>query len=297
MPGEHPNRVKVRNYVKDCCDEFIQNGLADSKFLSELHSGEEQKFWACVSEALIAHYLEGKQFGNPDKIGIGPDFLIINNQQRIWVEVVCPEPIDIPTEWCDADWGKAISFPHNEILLRWTSAIISKIDKLMGSARTGKSGYLASGLVGVSDAYVIAVNACRLKNGPFPELYGISRTPFAAEAVLPIGPYVIQIDNKSLKMSEGGLQYRPSIPKPNGSVVPAETFLDPNFAPVSAIWALQFDGGSAIGYIEPSLMIHNPYAKNPVPIGFFPTNEEYSIRIEEDKFILQKHSTGTPDAG
>ena len=75
FPGNHPRTVAVREHIGKACTEFVDSGLADSKFVSELTSGSDQKFWACVSEALIATLLRDKQIGQRKTVGAGPDFL------------------------------------------------------------------------------------------------------------------------------------------------------------------------------------------------------------------------------
>jgi hypothetical protein len=278
LPGDHTRAVAVREHIAKACVEFVESGRADSNFVIELTSESTQKFWARVSEALIALRLRDKQFGNRKTVGAGPDFLLMNGTQRIWVEVICPEPTGVPTEWLEPKSGEAISFPHQEILLRWTSAIKAKFERLVG--------YIASGVVAPEDAYVIAVNGCQLRSGPFPALFGISQFPFAAEAVFPVGPYQLQINRETLKVVERGHQHRPYLLNKNQAQVPALAFLSPMFNPVSAIWALDLNGGSAIGNSEPSAIIHNPNALNPVPVGFLPADHEYAATPVGDDLVL-----------
>ena len=288
LPGHHPHTVAVREHIAKVCAEFVESGRADPKFVIELTSDSTQKFWACVSEALIALRLRDKQFGNRKTIGAGPDFLLMNGTQRVWVEVICPEPAGVPMEWLEPKSGEAISFPHQEILLRWTSAIKAKSERLLGSEDGRQIGYITSGVVGPEDAYVIAVNGCRLRSGPFPALFGISQFPFAAEAVFPVGPYQLQINTESLQVVDRGYQHRPYLLNKNQAQVPALAFLNPRFNPISAIWALDLNGGSAIGNSEPSAIIHNPNALNPVPFGFLPVDYEYAATPVGDDLVLSK---------
>ena len=67
------------------------------------------------------------------------------------------------------------------------------------------------------------------------------------------------------------------------------TFLDPRFAPISAIWAVDLNGASVIGNSEPMVVIHNPFALNPIPVGFLPVDSEYvATPSGEDDFLLEK---------
>ena len=269
------------------CQAFEDSGLADPKFAGELVSGSDTKFWSCVSEALLAERLREKAFP-ARKPGHGPDLLVLSGNRKVWVECICPEPARLPDEWINIHPNTVGNFPHLAILLRWTSAIKEKAEKLLGSFDGQTPGYLAKGVVAPSDAYVIAVNGCRLRNGPFSALLGISQFPFAAEAVLPIGPYQLQINRVTAKVVERGHQVCFQVEKPNRSLVPTSMFLNPDFAAVSAIWAVELDGASAVGNHEPSAVIHNPLATNPVPVGFLNADDEYVAVKDWDEYIFSK---------
>ncbi len=290
FPGAHERTVAVRKHLLAACTDFVSSGLADPKFSSELGTGSDQKFWACISEALIAARLRNNIFGSREIQGKGPDFLVMDGDRKIWIEVICPEPTGVPVDWLNPQPNKAGSFPHEEILLRWTSAIKTKAEALIGSEDGKYLGYLNSNLVATEDAYVIAVNGCRLRSGPFPALIGISQYPFAVEAVFPVGPYELRIDRKSLKVVDSAHQHRPYVLNKNGAQVPAYTFLDPRFNPISAIWAVDLNGGSSVGNAEPMAVIHNPNASNRVPTGFLPADDEYVAVPQGEGFMLKKAS-------
>lgn len=273
-PGTE-QRETFRAEIMRVCSAFVSSGMADAKFESEITSGADGKFWSCLSEALIFEQIKDKSFPSRAHIGVGPDFLITDGNRRIWIEVICPEPSGIPKDWIEIQFDKGGSVPHNEILLRWTSAFKEKEQKLSGRPNSQSLGYLAEGIVSTDDSYVIAINGCQLRHGPFSALTGISQFPYAAESVFPIGPYQIRIDRETLKSVGSGHQERFFIPKPNGATVPTHAFLDPAYKMISAIWAVDFNGCGAIGNHQPSAIIHNPCAANPIPVGFLPASEEF----------------------
>lgn len=280
FPGKHRRTRVIQYYLMSICKNFVSSGLADPKFLSEITSGERQKFWACISEAFVPALLEGKEFGNRSKIGVGPDFLILDGRRKIWIEVVCPEPIGIPDDWLKMHHTRPWKFQlieplRNEILLRWTNAIKSKADKLIGDANKGLKGYLDSGIVRPEDAYVIAVNSCQLRNGQVPDICGISGHPYVIEAVFSIGPRQITYKIDTLEVIGKGHQYRPFVHNKNNAEVPTNIFQEPRFNGISAIWAMDLKGSIAIGNHEPIAIIHNPKAKNPIKQGFLNADIEY----------------------
>jgi len=281
----------IREEIANACNYFIKSGLADSNFTKELCSGSEKNFWSRVSEALLAARLKKIGLTPVPSHGGGPDYSVNNNGLKIWIEVICPEPTGLPLGWKEPEMGKVISFPHEQILLRWTSAIKEKAEKLLGSLDGTVKGYIEKGIVATGDAYVIAVNGRQLRSGnTFPELLGISQFPFAVEAVFAVGPYQIKIDRDTLKQTGAGHQHRPLISKPKGALVPAYTFLDVRFQPISAIWAVDIDGTSAIGNSEPMAVIHNPNATNPIPTGLLPAHDEYmATPIGAEEYELQRY--------
>ena len=287
FPGDG-RAALIREHLSDVCERFIRSGFADPKFESELTHGADDKFWSSLSEALVFRRICGMTLPRRVKVGIGPDFLLEAEGCRVWIEVICPGPSGVPSSWLQLQLNVATSMPHEEILLRWTSAIKEKTDKLVGSLE-GEPGYLQKGLVAHGDVYVIAVNGVRLRHGPFPSLTGISQFPFAAEAVFPIGPYQVRIDNESLEVVGSGHQHRIALNKPNGASVPTYAFLDPRSSAVSAVWAVDFNGGSVIGNSEPAAVIHNPNATSPLPFGFLPCEDEYAARhLSEDELLFER---------
>ncbi|MFT3800972.1 MAG: hypothetical protein QM766_07085 [Burkholderiaceae bacterium] len=295
LPGNYPRLAQIREYIEALCKQFVDSGRADPKFLKEIGSGSKQKFWACVSEAIVADRLSGCTFGSRERLGEGPDFLVLNGDRKIWIEVVCPQPTGLPADWSNSQQDTWVSLPHEQILLRWTSAIRAKAEALLGSEDGTKAGYLKSGLVHRDDAYVIAVNGCMLRrgDGDLPSLFGISRFPFAAEAVFPFGPVEVRLDRNSFEVLGQGHQVRPTIQKPNRSKVPTYTFLDKRFAPISAIWALDANGGAVIGNCDPMIVVHNPLATNPVPVGFLPAEADYVAVERGDHFELSAIRDGS----
>ena len=224
FPGDGPPSL-IRQALHRACIEFVASGWADRKFETELTGVSEDKFWACISEALVYQRLRDKCFPSRSNVGAGPDFLLEFEQKRIWVEVICPSPVGIPSDWLQIQTNQVTSMPHEAILLRWTSAFKEKSEKLAGSSDGKVRGYLEQGIVLPTDIYVIAVNGCRFRHGPFPALFGISQFPYAAEAVLPLGRYQIQIDRGTLQKVGEGHQQRFWIKKPNGASVPSHAFL------------------------------------------------------------------------
>ncbi len=66
------------------------------------------------------------------------------------------------------------------------------------------------------------------------------------------------------------------------------TFLEPRFRSISAIWAVDFNGGAAIGNSEPAVVVHNPHALNRVPPGFLSADDEYEAVADGAELVLTR---------
>jgi hypothetical protein len=95
-----------------------------------------------------------------------------------------------------------------------------------------------------------------------------------------------------LKVTGSGHQHRPIIKKPNGAEIAADTFFDPRFRHVSAIFAADLDGSHIIGNAKPTAVVHNPNAANPVPAGLLPANWDYVASEHGDEEYLLERRPG-----
>ena len=287
-PDGFHRRVAIREFLQRICARHIELELGDPNLATELCSGDEARYWQRLSEVLLAN--EMLDVGLPlTPSRDGPDFLMEIDGRKLWIEVICPQPTGIPQDWLDQPKGRAVGFPHEALLLRWTAAIKEKAEKLLGNTTTSAKGYIDKGVVGPNDAYVIAVNARLLRGPHFATITGISQFPFAVEAGFAVGPITITIDLDKNKAVGSGYQHRPIIRKPNGAAVPAHSFLDPTFKPVSAIWATDVDDSWVIGNMKPMAVVHNPLATNQLPTGLLPAQNEYVATANgPDEYVLDR---------
>lgn len=282
--GTSEGKRALREAAIAACAEHLNAGLVDANLAARLCATDDNTYWQALSEVMIALQLR-KSGIEPVHVEPGPDFLIELEGQRTWIEVICPSPNGIPHDWLAFESGKVQSVPHEAMLLRWTSAIKEKAEKLIGPPGEPAKGYLKKGIVRNGDAYVVAVNA-RLLRSRYPVLEGVSQFPFAVEATFSVGPYEITINRDTMETISSGHRHRPRIPKPNGAQVPADTFLDPRFAPISAIWATDMDECALRDRSVPMAVVHNPLATAPVLVGRLPSQTEYVAVSEGDVYRL-----------
>lgn len=264
LKGRYSENDRAYRYYEALYREYAASGLADATFDLQLTSGDEDRFWQRTWEMLLARHLrkQGHQLYSDEA---GPDFRFTFDDKIIHCEAIAPTAAGLPTEWLTPpgdDKFVVRMYPHEEILLRWTSAIKKKRDKLLGHIdRHGKyhRGYLETGHVAPDQPYVIAVNGCLLTDAPVCD--GISGLHSAVEAVFPVGPFKIPVSRDGA-LGKARRSYRPSIMKPNGSPISTDFFLDPCNRAVSAV--LGCCRKDDLNGLHP-IVIHNPLAVSPLP--------------------------------
>jgi type I restriction enzyme S subunit len=252
-----PNSPNYKASLVTLWEKYLALGLPNAHFVSQFTSGKKEVVFQRAWEMMVARHLDaqGHHLTTSDE---GPDFRFERENLTVWVEAISPEPKGLPAHWMEGpkpNEFKVGDFPHNEILLRWTSAFKEKWEKL------GK--YQEAGIVGEKDAYVIAINGCQL--GALPLHHGISRYPFAVEAVYCVGPVAININRNTGQMGKAFVTIRTNIQNANGASVPTSPFVDPTYSGVSAIMALTKDRSDDA--ILPIDVIHNHFARVPVANG------------------------------
>jgi len=256
-----PHSQRASEYYIALWKDFSTSGLADGHFVRELTSGEAGKFEQRIWEMVLARRLKsrGHSLASSDS---GPDFRLSYEGRTIWIEAISPTPKDVPAEWLAPPRldgkAEAVQVPFNAILLRWTASLKEKGEKL--------AIYKAKGIVADQDVYIIAIDPSQLTtNRPLDE--GASRLPFAVETVFPIGPIGIPISPDGKIAGKAIRTVRYSIENRNKARVPTDSFLNPDYAGVSAVVS-----ASTVFAPAESLrltLVHNPLARNRLPQGLF----------------------------
>jgi type I restriction enzyme S subunit len=297
LVNRFPNNPSLTDCLIDLHHRYADWGLKDTKFDQDFTDGEDEHFYSYLWEMLLASHFKniGLDISSADE---GPDFKIDLSGQTIWVEAICPAPTGLPDDWLRATQAGEIrvrSVPHEEMLLRWTAALKEKKEKLTGKRErdriTGtevvRPGYAAKGTVGQDDPYVIAVGACRLGQLETDLHLGISQLPYAVEAVFPVGPLEVVISRETMETVDTRHGHRLFIRKPSGAEVPTDSFLNPDYAGVSAILGSPAGLNAACGSKTPIAVVHNPLAISRLPVGIFGADEEYVAEDKGDHYELK----------
>jgi hypothetical protein len=285
LDKEFANDHASRHELLGLWETYLRLRLPNTDFVAEFTNGKKPSLAQRTWELLLASHLHerGHAITCPK---IGPDFRFELNGTVVWVEAVCPEPKDIPAHILDPLFEGAAPFPHKEMLLRWTTAIYAKWDKL--------NSYLKKGIVAPNDAYVIAVNGRQLSS--FPETRGISRMPFGVEAVFPVGPLAVKVDRETGRLGEAFISNRFHITNANNADIPTTFFVNPAHSGVSALIGCAQDRrhGSSLKLH----VVHNPLAAVQLPIGSIGGSDDEWLATpvpgQADEFELQQANAPAP---
>lgn len=277
------NRGQLLTSLSDLFDRFHDLGLADPHFSQILARGNDNEHQQRVAEMLLAKHLWDHGFTLTSSRE-GPDFRASKENFSTWIELVTPEPVGIDASWLAPRQTGVWSYPHREIALRYTSALKEKHEKLVGR-KESRPGYLKKGIVGAADPYVIAINQ-HLLQGSFRTLHGISQIPTACEVLYGVGPQQVHVHPATGQAECLDHSHRPGLSKARAdggiAIVPAEAFLSKDYAPVSAVFALDLQEEALVTPIlgtqskcHLTAVVHNIGAVNQLPHHFLPSQEHW----------------------
>lgn len=252
-----PDHEPTRSFLLDTWKEFNHEGLAKGNFVSDLISKYDSNLFQRLWEMVLALHLI-KQGFKIQSHESGPDFSFEIEGRRVWIEATAPEPCDAIRERYNRQGGPV---PHEQILLRWTSALANKRERFLK--------YRKKGTVQGSDICIIGVNGHMLH-----ETRGISMLPYAVEAVFPVGPLAVNINKRTLEHSELYNSERRFVRKPSGANVSTDSFLNQENRYISAIVGCSNCWTPLPEYHEMSI-VHNPFADNRFPDKQFGAKFEY----------------------
>lgn len=284
-PDARPHyRQQVLGHLGDLFGRFVEAGLADPTFGKQLAEGDHFLHEQRLAEMLLADHLWSLGFDLSSSCA-GPDFFVSKDGMSAWIELITPQPTGIDPGWLASPQVGVWSYPHREIALRYTAAIKEKHTKLVG-AQGG--GYLANGLVRPDQPYIIAVNQ-HLLQGSFRTLDGISQIPAACEVLFAVGPQQLHLDRETGAVVDHDHDHahRPSLVKTANVGVPADSFFNPGYAPVSAVLAVDLvlekfvtaDPDHRLMKDHLSTVAYNPLASNPITPRWLPADSHWTAQM------------------
>jgi type I restriction enzyme S subunit len=278
------DREDICNPMLKAWKNFDVLGVADSTFETAFSSGDNEKLYQRLWEMNLGLHLSslGGSLSSKDK---GPDFNLQIDGKTIWVEAVCPTPSGISEKYISPlkdDEIRVVKCPSDEILLRWTQGLSDK-KKQFDNYMDSTDGKIP--IVGNNDLNVIAINGCQL--GFHSHDCSPSLQHSIVVVTVPIGGMKIIIDRKTLKQTGNEWSYRDKIIKNNGSSVPTDTFLNPDYSYISAAIGSVFTFDNNGDLRDRMVLVHNPNAVNPLPEKILKVDKEYVIEDDGETISLK----------
>ncbi len=238
----------IRAFVEDLWTRYQPSH--DLHFLQDAKSNFHQRFW----EMYLFAALQDIELDPKKGKGAGPDFSVVLDGRIFWIEAVAPRKGDGPDQVPEFDWRskEARRSPHDEIQLRYASAILDKARKW--------PIWISKGYVAPGDGFVVAVNGRSCND------FRDGNPPLFVRACLGIGPPAMVLDRTTGKVVDGFYTFCDAITKKNGEAVSTGPFLDDSFSAVSGVLhSLAYYGFRPTSLLEGMEFLHNPMAVVSIP--------------------------------
>ena len=252
----------------------IYEPYADRHFRQDAREHFLQRYWEMyLTVALIERGIKPVRVS-----GTGPEFYFQHAGRRVWVEAIAPGP-GRGKDRVPEDLSKhGFSVPTEKILLRYTSALTAKRDKLLEDRKRG--------IITPQDAYILAINCREI---PHAWLGGV--IPYVIQAFLPFGPLSLTFNIRTMQVTGRHFERREAVSKRSGTLVSTKPFLEPSFAGVSAIIHSAVDAANAPVVLGADFFVlHNPMATVRVPIGLFSHWKQFVFANDRVTVIDPNHT-------
>lgn len=254
--------------------------ILDKKFKSQI----KKDFPASFAELYVATTFRCRYGCRVEHGGDkGPDFYLPDKNLHCEVTTITngekglnaiPDPVD----------GEVYQTPERQIMLRLTSAIRAKFDKIRQ--------YINEGLIGNHEPVIVVVSA----NGIFERIpfYAEGDFPPVVKALFPVGKPVLWIGVNSGVVGRIDYPYRGSVSKETKDgekEIETDYFVKDEWSFISAVIysfadVRDCEDFSVLG--NDFIVVHNPLAVNPIDLAFFEGAVHFHAVLNDDGFSLGK---------
>jgi type I restriction enzyme S subunit len=262
--------LKGKEFMEELWEQYYE--YADKDFPQKLSEDFHARFWEMYLTCTLIK--RGYPVCPKAARSEGPDILVQDSKNTIYIEAVTPSEghEDNVDKVPKMQMMKATRVPDEQITLRYCGVISEKHKKYIS--------YLEKGVITNSDAYIIAVNSCKIEQAIIE-----TDVPRIMKAILPIGYEQVTISRIPGSEASWHHQYRKKISRSKGSSVNTDIFLNQYYEGLSGVIYTRTDL-----FNRPPLMgdnyifVHNPLAQNHIPNGFFNFGTEYYIELKPKSF-------------
>jgi len=235
---------------------------ADSNFPNEFKKQFNQRAW----ELHLGSTLINRGYVLGSHTDAGPDIKISFEGKNVWVEAIAVEKGDTKDKVPDIEYGKAMDVPEKEMLLRLTAGLSEKHQKYLK--------YLKGSYISQNDPFVIAIDRSPLEHQD-------AQIPLILKCLFAIGHQVLFLKREKPQPETEGSTWsaREKINKVNGCEIEMLMFRDASFEGISAViycpWNILNSTRDPQKMGDNFVIVHNPFAKNPLPDKFFKFGETW----------------------
>ena len=278
VDGEDLGYVNVRDAKDGDCAEgrtFTEllwpqfSPYADTNFLREAKDNFTERFWEMYVGCTLLDC--GYEIGTPGDEG--PDLYADVREERVWFEATAPSPGTGDDQVPEPVLGKATRVPDDQILLRLTGAIDAKRQHFEAAE--------TKGITSEHDGAVICINGRNI-----PHSISDYWPHRIVRAVFPIGYPTVTVGPETSEAVDSGFDLRPHLEKASGTEIPTTGFTDSSLAMISALIYSRVDCANPPSRLgDDFICVHNPNARNPLPIGFLGRGLEYFALADKLKCL------------
>ena len=275
-------RKKTKAWMEKLWKQYHPH--ADSHFLEEFKRQFTQRAWEL--------YLGVTLLNNGFKLGKqkddGPDFEILNVEGKppVWIEAIAVKKGGGNDRVPDLAYGTVSNIPTDEMVLRIAAGLDTKYKKYCSD--------LKNGFIKENEPYVIAIDRSELEHVD-------ALLPNILKALFGIGTLAlhVRVGGKRVKRPKSSWTSQFEIIKRSGSSVPMLFFENPEHAGISAVIYTRDHvinsprGPKQMG--QNFTIVHNPYAKNPLPDSFFPFGDIHRAEEGFVKKIIKRKAFRKPN--
>lgn len=282
ISAQHDQAAAIRRQLERLWVSY--RDLATAHWYTEFPRHTQSRFW----EMYLAVSLREAGLSLVPLPDNSPDARVeMADGRRCWFEAVAVGAGDLSNADHVSDFptrrgGPVVAerVPEEQILLRLTGGIRAK--------RVQRAKQLRQRIVNWRDPYVIAINC-----GAIPRAWFSGQLPWIIKAVFPIGHQFATFDVQTRQLADTGWASRLDISRANGQKVATQLFASPRGSGISAIvyssthlGRLCTDEKVICG--DDLVIVHNPFALNPLPRRFLGRGEEWHARLERDEVVVER---------
>lgn len=277
-------RAILRNWLEQLWVQY--EPYSDSHFLQDFRHQFTQRCW----EMYLGVTFLNRGFSLAPHSNEGPDFDLRNpdNKRVCWVEAIAVKKgrNDSPDRVPNVIYDTVGTVPTEQIVLRISAGLKEKFQKYISDKKKG--------IVQENDPYVIALDRSETEHVD-------AQLPNILKAVFGIGDqaFRLRVGGKPVKNPETFWTHLPSIKKQSGNEVSMHFFTNPEHAGISAVIYSKEHVIDSPRHPEEMgenfFIVHNPLAKNSLPLGTFPFGTEYALDGEYLKITKNARDFTMPD--